>query len=908
MRIYMRFVFTMLVGLFALSTVAPSEAGTISLKAIATLFEPYGTIPSGDTLTVLFSIDDATGLAISTQVSHATQGLLSSTSTQLETNVFNDTFGGTIDAIAIGGGPNPAGTLGGIAPGSAIVNHIIIDLRGDTSVLTSTNTPTDVATWNAFTQRTLALPAPSNPNATTGVATIGAFLTVSAPPTISNANVQLRTLANGEVGVLVNATIEDLDGIAGLRVFVERPGVFGPFPLQPGLYLSPGDTSTLDGFGVTIGPEFIPAAQRAGDYLITVNDGVTTVSTTATLPGGLAALPAGGPTFVDTGTGLLRPTISIPPIPGASGYRISITNDSDSTTQNFDGVAGADLSPNPSIRLGNNIIEAGKFYRFNIDAFDRSQVALADRRSDSAEICYDPATGNTNIPCITQKDVHLLTEADGTVVMHALGRVLDLDDLAFLKNPPLTNPPTVPVTVSRGTFGPFPLTPSPLVTLGTDTDVTDNFSSARNPLDATQIPVNQRAGDYTFRAEDSTGNRVTVTRVFRGGLVPLPPAGPLTIDTSSGVFTPTISIAPVPGATHYRVIVFNDTDSFRINFDNLPGGTLSESPSVRLFNGILEPNKAYRIHMDAFNAATFSSTTLRSRSASSVYDPSGLDSDGDGIQNSIDRLLVAGGVVNQSGTASNNFTNLHLGGTVFGSIIDRADLNVVVVAPANPATGLQLGAAGGSGTARVNACLPTVDVLLTDRDAVAINCGSLIVEVLDGTVEFLLGDDSAVIAPGGAIVTIREPSPGQYSVENSPASFVPITLLLQGEEITVQPGAPEGSLIDAKIEIRPILPNIISLGSKLPVSVAIFAGANFNAAQEINQSTLTFGRTGLEAKSKGCLKLDLNRDRKTDLLCAFSIQESGFVLGDTVGVIKAHTFAGKLVQGTDDVKIISGKH
>jgi YVTN family beta-propeller protein len=180
MRIYKRFVFTMLVGLFALSTVAPSEAGTITFKATATLFEPYGTIPSGDTLTVLFSIDDATGLAISTQVSHATKGSLSSTSTPLETNVFNDAFGGTMDAIAIGGGPNPTGTLGGIMPGSAIVNHIVIDLRGDTSILASTATPTNVATWNAFVQRTLALPAPTNPNGTTSVATIGNFLVPQA--------------------------------------------------------------------------------------------------------------------------------------------------------------------------------------------------------------------------------------------------------------------------------------------------------------------------------------------------------------------------------------------------------------------------------------------------------------------------------------------------------------------------------------------------------------------------------------------------------------------------------------------------------------------------------------------------------------------------------------------------------
>ena len=558
-----------------------------------------------------------------------------------------------------------------------------------------------------------------------------------ASPIISNERVQLRTLADGTVGVVISATVEDADGIASLKVAIERPGVFGPFPLQSGLYLSPGDTPTLDGFSVTIGPEFIPAAQRAGNYLITVNDGVTTVSTTVTLPAGLVELPAGGPTGVDTSTGLLRPTISIPPIPGAASYRISIQNDSDSTIQSFDGVAGADLSPVPSIRVGSNILEAGKFYRFNIDAFDASQVALSDRRSESADICYDPATGNTNIPCIVQRDVHLVTQVDGSAVIQALGGVLDRDDLESLKNPckwltdqtgtnlclTMPAPPPPPFTVTRGAFGPFALTASPLITLDLDSAVRDNFTSARNPLDATEIPVDQRAGDYIFRAQDSTGNVVTATRAFPAGLVPMPPAGPVTIDTSSGVFTPTVSMPPVPGATHYRVIVFNDTDSFRINFDNLPGGTLSESPTMKLFEGVIEPNKAYRIHMDAFNAATFQTSTVRSRSGSQVYDPSNLDADGDGIQSTIDGLF-AGGFVDQSAAPSSNFTNQHLGGTVSGSIIDRADLKVVVVAPTDPANGLRLGATGGSGTATVNACLPTVDIRLRDRSSAAIDCGS----------------------------------------------------------------------------------------------------------------------------------------------------------------------------------------
>ena len=236
----------------------------------------------------------------------------------------------------------------------------------------------------------------------------GAF---AAAPTISNADVQLRTvvtagISGGEVVVGVSATVEDLDGLDGVRVTVERPGVFGPFPLQRGLYTSPGDICTpgifiplkctLDGYNVTIGPDFISDTQRAGDYLITVSDGVATVSTTVTLPVGLTPFPAGpqrDQIIVDTTTGLLRPTISIPAIPGATGYRIFIQNDSDSTSTTFDGVAGADLSSTPSIRVGANLLAAGKFYRFNIEAFDGITVASSNVRSESADVCYDPPTG-----------------------------------------------------------------------------------------------------------------------------------------------------------------------------------------------------------------------------------------------------------------------------------------------------------------------------------------------------------------------------------------------------------------------------------------------------------------------------------------------------------------------------------
>jgi len=628
---------------------------------------------------------------------------------------------------------------------------------------------------------------------------------------------------------------------------------------------------------VGIGPEFIPDDQRAGDYVITVDDGGAPVSRTVML-GDLTPLPAGGPTMVDTSTGFLTPTVSTPAIAGATHYRISVSNDSDSTSRTFDGVSGRNLSSSPSIQLGPGIIEEGKFYRFRIQAFDAATVSGSGRRTESEDVCYDPFTGITNIPCIAQKDVFLVTEADGTDVILTNSRVLDLDDLDYLKNPPLTDPPTVPVTVTRDGFGPFPLTVSPLRSVGTDSDVTDRFTSGRNPLDANQIPVDERAGVYTFRAEDGTGNVVTVTRELPENLMALPVAGPLTISSSSGL-TPTISMPDVTGATHYRVTVFNDTDSTRFNFDNLPGSTLAESPSVKLFDGVLEPNKAYRIRMGAFNASTFSSSTVRSRSAFSVYDPDDLDADDDGIQDNIDGQFN-GGFVPES-ASSNNFTNQHLEGTVFGSIIDPADVSVVVVTPPVPASGVNIGAAGGFGSATLEAC--GIQMLLTDGDSVVVNCGSLTTEVLQGPIEVLPGD-IIVNAPTGAMAEVTEVDEGQFDIVNLGTTGT-IVVEFQGQVINYKPGT---SGVPVSIDIKPGTDTNSWPCNKIndDIPVAILSNEGFDATS-VDADSVLFGKTGTEAAEvhmkNGNAKRhveDVDKDGLLDMVFHFRFGDTGFSCND----------------------------
>ncbi len=152
----------------------PTIPDTIIVPFTATVLpaETYGpNIGPGDLLTGHFTIDATTGAGLSIQVNHPTEGSLYSNTVNI--NVFNDAFGGTTDAIAVQG-TDLIGELGGIVPG---LGSIVVDLRGDTSVLTSTNVPTDLDTWNDFTQRTLSLPAPSNPDATTGIAAISSFST-----------------------------------------------------------------------------------------------------------------------------------------------------------------------------------------------------------------------------------------------------------------------------------------------------------------------------------------------------------------------------------------------------------------------------------------------------------------------------------------------------------------------------------------------------------------------------------------------------------------------------------------------------------------------------------------------------------------------------------------------------------
>lgn len=88
------------------------------------------------------------------------------------------------------------------------------------------------------------------------------------------------------------------------------------------------------------------------------------------------------------------------------------------------------------------------------------------------------------------------------------------------------------------------------------------------------------------------------------------------------------------------------------------------------------------------------------------------------------------------------------------------------------------------------------------------------------------------------------------------------------------------------------------------IPVAVFSVAGFDAPIEIDQSSLTFGRTGNEESVVNCtVDEDVNWDGLRDLVCHVDTELAGFQQGDSKGVLKGETFMGNPILGIDFVRV-----
>jgi hypothetical protein len=74
----------------------------------------------------------------------------------------------------------------------------------------------------------------------------------------------------------------------------------------------------------------------------------------------------------------------------------------------------------------------------------------------------------------------------------------------------------------------------------------------------------------------------------------------------------------------------------------------------------------------------------------------------------------------------------------------------------------------------------------------------------------------------------------------------------------------------------------------------------------LDQATLTFGRTGDEQSFIRCEKIakDVNSDGFLDLTCRFKINNTGFQVGDSVGILRFLDINGVPYEGRDSIIII----
>ena len=118
--------------------------------------------------------------------------------------------------------------------------------------------------------------------------------------------------------------------------------------------------------------------------------------------------------------------------------------------------------------------------------------------------------------------------------------------------------------------------------------------------------------------------------------------------------------------------------------------------------------------------------------------------------------------------------------------------------------------------------------------------------------------------------------------------------------------------IEVDIDIKPGgNPNSINPKSKGKIPVAILSTPDFDASTQVENDSLTFGRTGDEESlhrrgndEPNCDVEDVNDDGLRDLVCHFNTQDSGFQAGDTEGILKGQTGAGFPIIGTDSVAIV----
>ena len=170
---------------------------------------------------------------------------------------------------------------------------------------------------------------------------------------------------------------------------------------------------------------------------------------------------------------------------------------------------------------------------------------------------------------------------------------------------------------------------------------------------------------------------------------------------------------------------------------------------------------------------------------------------------------------------------------------------------------------------------------------------------------------------GGSTPTVAL-MPGGAAVDAVPMSYCTltdgVTAVAADERGIVRPG---GSACDIgafelvqtmtiTIDIKPGEgPAPINTKSKGKIPVAILSSPTFDAVNQVDQTSLTFGHTGNEKSLAFCSgPQDVNGDGLLDLVCHFDTPLTQFEAADTKGILGGKIVGGNTITGTDAVVVV----
>jgi hypothetical protein len=141
--------------------------------------------------------------------------------------------------------------------------------------------------------------------------------------------------------------------------------------------------------------------------------------------------------------------------------------------------------------------------------------------------------------------------------------------------------------------------------------------------------------------------------------------------------------------------------------------------------------------------------------------------------------------VQPSALTFRDFTDIHLGGTTSGTVIDTGGLTLDIDDLPSPA-GFRIRTSGGAGTAKVQACGYTV--FYTDGDDATLTCSSLDLDVRVGPVEVDLPGGFQALVPTSHRGTFSKRDDGGTSITSAPGSSGKVKVTKGALEVEIEPG------------------------------------------------------------------------------------------------------------------------